>query len=62
MPRGYVRTGKNADPEFRKARAKAAAAARHGVGPALKRIAAAAERGELTTEQIHALREIVGAR
>ena len=60
MPRGYVRTGKNADPEFIKSRAQTAgrarAAQRETVEAAIRRIHQASLRRELTEEHRNELR------
>lgn len=48
MPRGYVRSGKNADPEFNKRRAQQAAAARENIDRLVRRVVSRS--GELTPE------------
>lgn len=66
MPRGYVRTGKNADPEFNLQRARAASAvrtanaARAALDAAIRKVVDAAP--ELTDEQRETLRAIVTTR
>lgn len=62
MPRGYVRTGKNADPEFIRQRAQVAgrarAAQRETVEAALQRIRLASLQLELTEEHRSELRQL----
>ncbi len=58
MPRGYVRTGKNADPEFNRQRARLAATQRESVDRLVRRLAARS--AELTAEHRAQLAALAG--
>ncbi|MFJ3772476.1 hypothetical protein ACIPX0_12350 [Streptomyces sp. NPDC090075] len=57
MPRGYVNSGKNADPEFRRQRARDARAAQLSIEHYVQGVVARAP--ELTEEQKAILRPLV---
>jgi hypothetical protein len=58
MPRGYVRTGKNADPEFIRQRAALARSAKEDIDRLVRRIAARAD--ELTADHRALLAAVAG--